>query len=160
MFCWSRHVGGGLAENRHAAFFWKLLGERTRDVLLERLLERTWDVWKECRYNIVDSALDGAPVLVYLAGLGLRWHWSSLMIPWHWFSLLPSSIFACHNFVERHAPKNFWWFWLRLAPLVYSGWLAEPCGYLWIKQLLLTHVWYFTSGLAIACTLLFFPPFL
>jgi hypothetical protein len=48
-------VRGYFAENRHVAFFWKPPGERACDVFLQRTLERTHDVWKECKYNPADS---------------------------------------------------------------------------------------------------------
>lgn len=42
------------------------------------------------------------------------WHpgigWASLtsMTLWHWFGWFSSQIFACGDFVERKAPKDFW----------------------------------------------------
>jgi hypothetical protein len=35
--------------------FWKFPGERACDVLLEQILERTCDTWKESKYNSTDS---------------------------------------------------------------------------------------------------------
>ena len=40
---------GCFAENRHVVFFWKLPGERARDGMLDRMLARTHDVWKESK---------------------------------------------------------------------------------------------------------------
>lgn len=72
VFCWSRRVGRGFVENIHVEFFWKLPGKRACDVLLERRLERTCDVWKVYKYNPVDSGL----FLPLIAGL----HWSLLTL--------------------------------------------------------------------------------
>jgi hypothetical protein len=36
-------------------FFWKLLGKRACDVLLDWTLERTCDIWKGYKYNPTDS---------------------------------------------------------------------------------------------------------
>lgn len=72
-------------------FFWKVSGVRAGDVLLEWMLEMTIDVWKEYKYSPIDG-----------------------MTLWHWFVLLVFVdaslilIFACHDFIERSAPKNFW----------------------------------------------------
>lgn len=41
-----------------------------------------------------------------LVFIGLRLAGSSLMMLWHWLTLISSLIFACHNFVERNAPKK------------------------------------------------------
>ena len=82
---------GYFAENIHMVFSWMLSGERACDVLLECTLERTCDVWKEYKYSPIDG-----------------------MTLWHWFVLLVFVdaslilIFACHDFIERSAPKNFW----------------------------------------------------
>jgi hypothetical protein len=44
-------MGGCFVKNKHMVPFWKLPGERACDVLLERMLERTHDVWKGHKYN-------------------------------------------------------------------------------------------------------------
>ena len=46
---------GCFAENRHTVFFLKLSGERACNSLLEWMLERTCDVWKEYKYNPSDK---------------------------------------------------------------------------------------------------------
>jgi hypothetical protein len=53
-FCWTRHVGECFAENRHMVFFWKLSEKGACDVLLERTLKKTHDVWKGYKYNPTD----------------------------------------------------------------------------------------------------------
>jgi hypothetical protein len=40
--------------------------------------------------------------------------WALLMLVfadklWHWFALPSSLIIISHAFLERNAPKNFWW---------------------------------------------------
>ena len=82
-----------------------------------------------------------------LVSTGLRWHWASLMMLWHWLPLISTLIFACHNSGKNCTKELLMVFWMLLAALVDSCWLAKPCGYFWIKQLLLIHVWCFTSGL-------------
>ena len=51
--------------DKHMVFFWKLPRERACDVLLEWMLERTHDVWKEYKCN---SQTVGDTV----------WHWFTL----------------------------------------------------------------------------------
>jgi hypothetical protein len=46
---------GCFVENRHVVFFWKIPGKGACDVLLEQTLERTCDVWKQFKYNPIDS---------------------------------------------------------------------------------------------------------
>ena len=55
MFCWSGHMRGCFAEDRPVVFSWKLSCGEGCDVLLERMLERTHDVWKGYKYNPTDS---------------------------------------------------------------------------------------------------------
>jgi hypothetical protein len=103
-----RHVGGIFAENRHVVFSWKLSGERSCDVLLAWMLERTRDVWKESKYieyNPTDSGRH--------SGVGLP-HCSSL-------------IFSCHDFVERNASKNSWWCFGCCLPLPWTP-AMRTCG--------------------------------
>lgn len=46
---------GCLAENSHV-FLWKLPGRRAPDdVLLGWMVDRTCDIWKNCKYNLTDS---------------------------------------------------------------------------------------------------------
>jgi hypothetical protein len=54
----------------HVVFFWKLPGERARDGMLDRMLARTHDVWKEYKYNLTDSG--------WCSGIGSPYH--SLLI--------------------------------------------------------------------------------
>ena len=68
-------MGGCFAENRHMVFFWKLSEKGACDVLLERTLKKTHDVWKGYKYNPTDSEL-GCMVLVRLAILC----WSSFVV--------------------------------------------------------------------------------
>ena len=52
MFCPEADLSKGMiAENRHVVFSWKLSDEKTSDVLLEQMLERTHNLWKEYKYN-------------------------------------------------------------------------------------------------------------
>ena len=46
---------GYMAENRHMVFIWRMSDERLYDVLLEWMLEKTCDVWKEYKYNPIES---------------------------------------------------------------------------------------------------------
>lgn len=47
---------GRFAENRHMVSFWTLSCEEGAcDVLLEQILERSHDIWKEFKYNPTDS---------------------------------------------------------------------------------------------------------
>jgi hypothetical protein len=99
--------------NRDMVFFWKQPGQRACDVLLEQLLERTYDVWKGYKCNPTDrwTMLDdiGMPYHFLLVINGLCWCWSSLMMlggigmPCHSFLVIIG-----HDFIERNAPKNFW----------------------------------------------------
>jgi hypothetical protein len=84
-FCWSRLMGRCFAENRHITFFWKLPGKRACNALLEQMLGRTFDVWKEYKYNPTDTVWYRFP-LSFFADHHLSWLWR-----------------------ERNAPKNFWW---------------------------------------------------
>lgn len=83
-FYWMRHVEGCVAKNGHRMFFWKQPRKRACDVLLECMLERTYSIWK-----------------------GSTRQWSTLYgigSPCH--SLL---VIVCHDFIEKNAPKYFWW---------------------------------------------------
>jgi len=110
--CWSTQVRGGFAENRHM-LFWKLPGEGACDVLLERMLERHTMFGESV--SVTQQTVNDTLALVPLTTLcwswlcstdtGLGWWHSSIGSP-----LLSSLIFACRDFVERSAPKNFWWY--------------------------------------------------
>jgi hypothetical protein len=60
---------GYFAEIILVLFFWKHSGERACNNLLEQTLERTCDVWKECKYDLADSG--NTLALAYFAGLSL-----------------------------------------------------------------------------------------
>ena len=84
------------SENSLVKCMWRLAGAA---------LERTWDVCKEYKYS--HGTLWHWFIL--LAFVGLHWKWPLLTTLWHWFALLSSLIFAWPDFIERNAPKNFWW---------------------------------------------------
>ena len=80
------------------------------------------DVWKGHSYNLIrcwQHCGISSSCHSFLVLFGLCWHWSLLMkmsgigSPCH--SLL---IIVCHDFIERNAPKNFWW--------CFSGFLPFP----------------------------------
>jgi hypothetical protein len=48
-------VGECFTENRNVVFSWKLPEKRVCALLLGKMLERTHDVWKGCKYNPTDS---------------------------------------------------------------------------------------------------------
>ena len=50
-------MGGCFAENRHVVFFWKQPGKGTCGVVLEQMLERTRDIWKEYEDNSTDCVV-------------------------------------------------------------------------------------------------------
>ena len=106
--------------------------------MLEWKLERTCEVWKECKYN-QQQTVDNA-----LALFALQLCWASLTPTspttlLQWSVLLSSLIFACLDFRERNAPKNLkctsgashCFLRLRLA----------PSGCFCVKPLLLIDVW-------------------
>jgi hypothetical protein len=91
MFCWKQPPGTFLE-----AAWWKGMccvrpADHNLGSLLEQILGRIHDVRNEYKYNTTDS--------------------------WHWLALLSFLIFACHNFIERNAPKKFWWCSGCLLPL-------------------------------------------
>lgn len=59
-------MGGGIAENRHMAFFWKVPWKRACSILLERTLEKIYSVWRGYKNNPTDS--------------GHLWHWFALAL--------------------------------------------------------------------------------
>ena len=129
MFCWSRHVRGCFAENRHMVFFWTLSWEEGAcDVLLKWMFERTSEIGKYI--SITQQTVDNALALVSLAFL-VDLHLSQ------------------SDFIEKNAPKNFSWysggFWPLLQPP--ADWPAETRGFFWIEPLLPIHVWCSASGL-------------
>ena len=56
--------------------------EKTCDILLEWMLERTWDVWKGCSRRVRMRTLCGigSPCHSLLVFLGICWHCSLLMV--------------------------------------------------------------------------------
>ena len=93
--------------------FWKL----SCDVLLKQMLQGVCDIWKEYKWNPVNSER------VFL-------HCNTLLC------------FAGLHFIERNAPKNlswysssFWWYPLTRADT------AELRDFCWIVPLLLIHAW-------------------
>ena len=62
--------------------------------------------------------------LVHLATLS-GFYWALLMLifadnaVWYWFTLPSLLIIICHDFVERNAPKNFWWYFRGFLPLLW-----------------------------------------
>ena len=58
---------------------------------------------------------------------------------WPWFTLLSSLIFACCDFIERNAPKSFWWCFscFFLVQWTHADWLVESPVFLWSEPLLL-----------------------
>jgi hypothetical protein len=80
----------------------------------------------------------------------------------HWFTLLSSLIIPCCDFVERNAPKKFWWnsscfllvLWISadLQNLVVSSGLSCYYWFMfgvaeWTQLLMLIPLWYFAEGL-------------
>ena len=73
--------------------------------------EDTWCL-KAYQYNPTDSAQSsgiGLPCDFLLVFVGLCWCSSSLVTLWHWFMLPSALTIICHDFIERNAPKNFWY---------------------------------------------------
>lgn len=89
-------------------------------------LERTCDIWKEYKYNPIDNEQHSCIGSLYSALL----------------------VFACCDFIDRNAPKNFLWysscFLLFLWP---HANLAEPWGFFWSKPLLPICVWCLPTGM-------------
>ena len=92
------------------------------DVFLEWTLKRTCDVWKEYKYNTTESRQ--CSVLQLL--VGLRWALLTLMTLLHWFALLSPLIITSHDFVERNASKNFWWYSGCFLSLLWTSGEASP----------------------------------
>lgn len=146
-FCWSRHVRGCCAENRlmvvsgsflvkgHVMFCW---GRHLRGyVIFEKSINIT--------QQTVDNAFNiGSPCNSLLVFVGLWWCWSLLMTPLRWF-------FAdfCLSWLRRDKCTKglLVIFQLLLAASVDLCQSAEPCGFFWIEQLLLIHVWCLASEL-------------
>jgi hypothetical protein len=62
----------------------------------------------EKKISITAQTVDDALALICL--VGLHWAlpcWSPLAMLWNQFTLFSSLIFACCDFIERNAPKNF-----------------------------------------------------
>lgn len=79
--------GGWFAQNRPVMFFWKLPGQRSCDVLLEWMLDRTPDVGKVI--TITQQTVDNPVALVHLA------FFTDHLLPW------------LHR--ERHTKELLWY---------------------------------------------------
>lgn len=96
------------AENRQLCFL-ELPGKRTGDVLLERTVERMYDVWKG---TSIQQTVDGTVWYWFSLPLfvGFCWCWSSLTVLCGISSPCKSLlVIVCCDFMERNTPKNFWW---------------------------------------------------
>lgn len=91
----------------HVVFFWKKPGKRTCDILLELMLESTYDIWRGYEYDPTDSGwccMLLVCILLYWLGFAdavLPW-WCCMLLVHH--SLLA---IVCHGFMERNSSKNF-----------------------------------------------------
>ena len=116
MFCWSRHLGGCFAENRHIVFLWKLSGKEHVMFCWGRCLEGQVTFGKAINIaqQTVDDAARALAHLAFLADRRLLW--------------------LCKEKCTKEFPVTSCHF------CVGSGWLAEPFRLSWIELLILTHV--------------------
>lgn len=121
--CWSIHVGGCLAKNRHVMFFWRHSGKRECIVFLQQTLDRIHDIGKEYKYT--QQTMNNA-----------RWHWYGLPFfsDHHWALL--TLVFV----------DGSWWYWDTLT--LFTGhwfpWLQmKKCTkkYMWCSRDFLPIVW-------------------
>ena len=109
-FCWCRHVF--CFEKWPVWFFWKLPGKGACDVLLDQMLDMcSHDTWEGYKYNSTDN---GWSCVVLAHGNTLCWsplHFAALFdqVVYYWFTLPSLLITIWQDFVERNAPRNFWW---------------------------------------------------
>ena len=75
-------MGRCFIENRYVVFFWKQPGKGACDIFLEQTLARSSDVWKESKWNPINSER-------------LLLHCDALQC------------FTGLHFVERNVPKDF-----------------------------------------------------
>jgi hypothetical protein len=85
------------------------------------------DVQKEYKYNPTDSE----HVLAWICLATLCWSllgFTDALLSW--------LIFACHELVERNAPKNFWWYsdWSLLFQQICAN-QRNLHGFFWIQLL-------------------------
>jgi hypothetical protein len=92
--------------------FWKLPGKKkkTCDVLLQHVLERTYDVLIGYKYKPTDGRCCCVALFILPLFTGISWAWLRLVfmvdgvILVHLASML---IFLCCGFLQRNAPKKF-----------------------------------------------------
>ena len=121
---------GCFAGNRHMVYFWMMPGERTRDVLLEWMRERTRDVWKESKCN--PKTVNNDFVLVCLTTLC----WLSLglsdnglaLFRLAWFRLAFFSDLCLLWLWREKYTEELWWYLGCFLPLL---WI---CANWWILK--------------------------
>lgn len=127
---WER---GCFAESRHWWFFWKLPVQRACDYLLEQLLEKTCGVLKWYKYNPADSGQRSAFVLL----AGLCWAALTLVFADDTLALAHLAFFSDLHLSQLCRDKRtkvlLVVFWLTLATLVASCWLAKPHGFFCVE---------------------------
>lgn len=99
-------MGGYFAESRDVVLFWKLPEKGADDILLEWILERTWDVCKRYEYSPTDRGCQ-CVVLVYLAIVaGLHWNLLTLVFSVDTVAMICLAFFTDHHLSSLPREKS------------------------------------------------------